>query len=271
MTRQTEILLSLEDERAQRPDLAGTLDLYLALMAVRAEESASVPVDWPERARLRLERGEIALSSDDVVPYCSRLRKLAQEICRVAATHRPEASESFDHIAGYLAAVSMEEMRRIVVAYLEWRDPDLEVDHELFPFVMHHALHPFLQAYAALAAPMLTGLHWLRGNCPICGGRPDFAALERAAGERRLLCARCDSDWAYRRIGCPLCDNDDPATLGYFLIGKGAYRLYVCERCKGYLKTIDMREKLRVRPLPVERILTVGMDLAAAEHGYRRS
>ena len=50
----------------------------------------------------------------------------------------------------------------------------------------------------------------------------------------------------------------------------GAYRLNVCESCRRYIKTIDLREAAGERLLEAERVLTVGMDLAAHEAGYRR-
>ncbi len=62
----------------------------------------------------------------------------------------------------------------------------------------------------------------------------------------------------HRRLGCPFCGNEDAGTLGYFPAGDGAYRLYVCGCCKGYLKTVDRRETWRRAPLTVERLLTVG-------------
>jgi FdhE protein len=154
------------------------------------------------------------------------------------------------------------------VDYLEGRAPDTVPDPELFHFVMGHALYPVLEAYAVAVAPPLRHQRSLRGDCPLCGGHPDFAALEGEAGERRLLCARCDTEWAAPRVGCPFCGEDDPARVGYFLTGEGAYRLYVCETCKGYIKTIDLRETWRRRPLSLERILTVGMDIGAAQQGY---
>jgi transcription elongation factor Elf1 len=110
---------------------------------------------------------------------------------------------------------------------------------------------------------------WCRGRCPICGGEPDIAALERGSGQRRLLCSRCDSEWAYQRVACPFCGNENPSQLAYYPSDDKVYRLSVCERCHRYLKTVDLRETAGERLLPAERILTIGMDLAAQKAGYR--
>ena len=54
----------------------------------------------------------------------------------------------------------------------------------------------------------------------------------------------------------------------YYASDDQVYRLYVCQACKRYLKTVDLRRTLR-NPNPlVERLVTISMDLAAQEQGY---
>lgn len=106
-----------------------------------------------------------------------------------------------------------------------------------------------------------------RPICPICGGEPNLALLEAERGARRLVCARCDSVWAYTRVGCPFCQSQERQT--YFLGQGGLYRLYACPTCKRYLKTVGLRETGRHVEPAVERLLSVQMDLAARQEGYR--
>ena len=143
-----------------------------------------------------------------------------------------------------------------------------EVD--FLAFIFDTALHPFLRALALTLAPLVRDGAWYRGICPVCGGEPDFATLGRRNGRRRLLCSRCDTEWTFRRVGCPFCGNDDPRRLGYYPSDDGAYRLSVCGACRRYIKTIDLRVVAGERLPAVERVLTVGMDLAAQQAGYRR-
>jgi FdhE protein len=80
------------------------------------------------------------------------------------------------------------------------------------------------------------------------------------------MCSRCAALWSYRRIGCPFCAAEERPV---FYSGEdGLHRLYVCQVCKGYLKATDLREARRVVHPMVERLLTVGMDLAAQQEGY---
>jgi len=73
----------------------------------------------------------------------------------------------------------------------------------------------------------------------------------------------------YARTGCPIARRRHP-DLGYYP-GKRALRLYTCESCKRYLKTLDLREVGGQVCLPAERVLTLGMDAAALQAGYQAS
>lgn len=96
-----------------------------------------------------------------------------------------------------------------------------------------------------------------------------MAYLDRERGSRWLLCSRCDFTWLYHRLQCPYCGNLDQNTLAFFSDEKGLYRLQVCECCKCYLKTIDLRKTDDEVLLPLERLLTTDMDRQAREEGYR--
>ncbi len=132
------------------------------------------------------------------------------------------------------------------------------------------ALRPYLAWAAEQIMPHLDQEAWKREYCPVCGGAPDFALLEEESGARRLVCSRCNSQWRYRRIGCPFCDTQDFSQIVYYPSEDEVYRLYVCRTCQRYLKTLDLR-KTGARPVlvDVERITTVALDAAAREEGYR--
>lgn len=132
------------------------------------------------------------------------------------------------------------------------------------------ALRPYLEWGAEqLASYVEVRAAWRQGYCPICGGPPDFASLDEESGARQLLCSRCSTRWPYPRLGCPFCGTADHASLSYYPGDDGAHRLYVCQDCRRYLKTIDLRQVRRVILWPLERITTVAMDAAALEVGYR--
>lgn len=135
--------------------------------------------------------------------------------------------------------------------------------------VVDLALKPYLQWAAEQVLPHIDQERWKRGYCPVCGGAPDFACLEENAGARHLVCSRCSSQWLYHRLECPFCGTDDHTKLFYYTSEDEAYRLYVCQACRRYLKVVDLRRVGRQVLLPVERITTVAMDVAARQEGYR--
>ena len=130
------------------------------------------------------------------------------------------------------------------------------------------ALRPYLEWAAEQTLRHVEQEGWKRPYCPVCAGAPDFAALQTEAGARHLVCSRCNSEWLYPRVKCPFCGNADHAKLYYYPSDDQVYRLYVCQACNRYLKTIDLREVEADVLLPVERITTVAMDAAARSEGY---
>jgi FdhE protein len=129
------------------------------------------------------------------------------------------------------------------------------------------ALAASLRRAAEVILPQLDLSTWHKGYCPICGGSPNLALLDAKSGARQLVCSRCDAMWSHARIGCPFCRSKEKQS--YYISEDSLYRLYVCPDCTRYLKTVDLREVYReVNPL-VERLLTVGMDLAAGKQGFK--
>ena len=134
--------------------------------------------------------------------------------------------------------------------------------------IIQATLKPFLVSHAKALIDFIDQERWRRRYCPICGGRPDFAFLDNEQGTRWLLCSRCDAEWLFQRLQCPFCGTHDQKALAFFTDDAGLYRLYVCEQCKHYLKTIDLRQAKSEVLLPLERFDTLGMDTQAQQQGY---
>jgi FdhE protein len=197
---------------------------------------------------------------------------LGSRICEIGSRHRPGLDAHFEQ-ANSLLNSDAEQARRVVDAYLTEGRVELaeqpEEAREIVSFVLIHALHPFLHAYAAAVAPLIEDEKWYQRLCPVCHGEPDFGYLEEKVGGLRVLCSRCDVVWTHRRGECTFCGNSERETFAYYLSDDEAHRLYVCDACKRYLKVLDGRQKSAHSPLPIQRIITVGMDISAREQGYR--
>ncbi|MDP2719406.1 MAG: formate dehydrogenase accessory protein FdhE [Dehalococcoidia bacterium] len=145
------------------------------------------------------------------------------------------------------------------------------LDEGLLSSAIAAALKPFLFAYARVLLPEVNQELWRRRYCPICGGKPDFAYLDKDRGARWLLCSRCDAGWLFQRLECPYCGTQNQDALAYFTDEEASnlYRLYVCEQCRTYIKAIDLRCAGSGILLLLERITTLDMDKQAQEKGYR--
>jgi FdhE protein len=146
------------------------------------------------------------------------------------------------------------------------RDSDID---PLISSVLQATMLPLLSAHAHALLPMVPQEQWYKRYCPVCGGEPDFAFLDKERGSRWLLCSRCNAHWLFVRLACPFCDNQDMNTLAYFTDDTSMYRLYVCEKCRRYIKAIDLRKTEAKVLLPLERILTLDLDRQAYESNYK--
>jgi hypothetical protein len=129
------------------------------------------------------------------------------------------------------------------------------------------ALSSHLQLACAGLHPRIPQDSWYREYCPVCGGRPSFTALTSDREPRTLFCPRCFGEWIYGRVGCPFCGAKESQT--YYPSDDNRYRLYVCGVCDRYLKTADVRDRTPDFVMPVAALVTVSMDIAAKEKGYK--
>lgn len=134
--------------------------------------------------------------------------------------------------------------------------------------ILHASLYPVLASHSVVLQPHIPQEKWHQRFCPICGGKPDLSYLDKETGKRYLVCSRCDAEWAFLRLECPFCGNEDPNSLSYLMSQDEVYRLYLCDMCKRFIKCVDMRKTKEEVLLPLERILTLSLDKQAREMGY---
>jgi FdhE protein len=268
------ILEALSKEAEERPQLAETISLYAKLVEAQATVAPGDGRPSLERdeALARLGRGEPLFSVEQLEIDAKAFADLCSRVGFTLAQSRREFVKQLALIHAWLREHA-DDMGRMATDYLREgrvrRGEEAGLESEFLSFIFSNSLRPFLRLKAEQYAELIDDSLWYRNRCPICGGEPDLAALERKSGRRRLLCSRCDFEWGYVRLACPFCGNEDPAELGYYPSEDKVYRLGVCDRCHRYLKTIDLREAKGERLLPAERVLTIGMDFAAQKAGYK--
>ena len=143
--------------------------------------------------------------------------------------------------------------------------------HSLLPAaLMQQTLRPFLIGYGQALKGSFNQDKWRRSNCPVCGAKPEFAYLEKEVGARWCLCSSCATEWLFKRVQCPYCDNTDGKSLSFLTSDDGLYRIYLCEECKSYIKAVDLRKAAPKATVAVESLTTVSLDAQAQEKGYHR-
>jgi formate dehydrogenase maturation protein FdhE len=242
--------------------------LFQMLNRAKVAVSATLEMVDEEALAIRVDQG-LPLVSFNQLPLKVKEKEFAELVSRVAqllVDYDPDLAEqdvpenATECLA--LAERRFEENQARGEPLQETAEPSLK------QMAVDLALKPYLEWAAEEVLRHLERERWKQGYCPVCGGAPDFAALDAETGSRRLLCSRCSSEWSYPRMKCPFCGTTDHTKIFYYPGEKGVYRLYACRECMRYLKTIDLREVEGDVLLPVERITTIAMDAAARSEGY---
>jgi FdhE protein len=146
---------------------------------------------------------------------------------------------------------------------------EVGLDPVVLLFLAKMALKPSLQLIRNSLSEKIDKEGWNRGYCPLCGSQPEISYFNET-GTRYLHCELCGEEWAYSRLKCPFCGNDDHHTLGYFQAEEEeGFRVDFCRKCHRYLKTIDKRVFEESAPMELENLATIHLDMLAGEHGFK--
>lgn len=197
------------------------------------------------------------------------------EVARACLKWQPGSqmiSESLINIIENLSEKDRIELLKSAIQRVQrtqWSEK-LGLSIEVLNFLMKATLKAFLTLFSKNIIHHFKPVDWFYGYCPVCGENPVMAKLIGENGQRKLYCGLCETEWLYYRIGCPFCGNQDPTNLSFFTAGVlEQYRVYLCEQCRSYLKTVDERKCGEV-DLFCEDIATVDLDALTLEEGYNR-
>jgi FdhE protein len=132
----------------------------------------------------------------------------------------------------------------------------------------------FLQPYAQFTR-CRSAFRWdgYTGSiCPFCGRKPGVGILRPLGdgGQRSLMCSFCLAEWTFRRIVCANCGEEDHKKLPVYSATQFEHmRVECCERCKRYLKTVDLTKTGLADPV-VDELASIPLDLWARERGYEK-
>jgi FdhE protein len=145
-----------------------------------------------------------------------------------------------------------------------------EENIDLIDLFTEESLRPELEIIAEKYGEIVEKSNWSEGYCPICGKEPKIGEIrEEEEGRRYLFCNQCGYKWNFRRIKCPFCGNEEQHSLAYFAVEvEEHYRVDVCNKCRRYIKIVDLPKTAEDINLDVEDIATLHLDMLAYEEGY---
>lgn len=268
------ILKRLEGQEKEEGSLPLLLEFYHELLQVQAEVQNRIGKIKSglnsEAIRQRLQKGLPLAGFDDLALDWVLVRNTFVATITVFTKYPQLFGETPERLRAPQAGRLL--TKKVVKAWFAGKElPPAILEgagENLIRAIIQATLKPFLVSYAKALTSSVEQELWRRGYCPICGGSPDLAFLEKEYGARWLLCSRCDSEWLFQRLECPYCGTQEQNALAFFTDDEEIYRLYVCERCKSYLKGIDLRKAKTEVLLPLERFYTLDLDSQAKEYGY---
>jgi FdhE protein len=268
----------LQEWERQEDQLPGFFRYYSELLHIQSDAQSAVTIEKPilsrNLARERLLGGKALLSFSDFSVDWRQVQAIFEQVVIWSdkdSPGLPEETKKLLEIGSDIAS-----LRKLAEAWYtgcSLADVVIKVavDHKLLDSMLAITLKPFLAAYSKSLLPLVDQELWKRRYCPICGGKPDFACLDKEHGARWLICSRCDAEWLYLRLECPCCGTQNQDSLTYFTADHASnpYRMYVCDQCHCYIKAIDLRLTDNELFWPVERIKTLSLDVQAQDKGYK--
>ncbi len=262
--------------RDLRPVYGPLLDFYEKLFLVQEDSKKQIsltPIEIaPDVLSIKIKEGFPLISVSDFALDFNSAASLLHSICRISIDDNGGYKET---ATALLIAIEKDQLdvKRLFSSILdgdasfinELSETD-KIDKNVLGVMTYYSIQPALNLSAEQLSTYLDPDNPIeKGYCPICGSFPGLSTLE-GEGQRFQYCHFCWLKWPSKRLCCPFCENQDSRSLHYFYSeSEIGYRVDVCDKCKKYIKTIDLR-KIR-HPLypPLEQVTTLHLDMKAKE------
>ncbi|NPV92234.1 MAG: formate dehydrogenase accessory protein FdhE [Firmicutes bacterium] len=186
---------------------------------------------------------------------------------------RPKVVGSISAISALVGRLPIEELAekalRLDMEYLAKTAEDGGVPAELFVFMLQNAIRPQIRAWAEGLPKLNDRDNWQQPYCPVCGQEAIISRIRPGDGQRSLFCGHCFTEWDYRHLACPHCGNDEHESINIIEIeGDRFNTIYACNKCRGYVKTLNERHGGKAGNLFTEGARTFYLDMLAEREGY---
>jgi len=212
---------------------------------------------------------------------------LFNELCQILKSQNTESAQEVEKIEAALEAeeLKLEDLFSSVLkggTQISELANSLSLDEDILLMLATASAKPSLQAIADQVKDIIKETPWSEIYCPVCGSIPAISELRvvtstgieggvSEGAERIVYCSFCSTEWRVNRMGCSFCDNTESEDLQYFYVeGDEGHRIDTCEKCKKYMKTMDIRNIGHQVILSLEDMATLHLDIIAEEKGYKR-
>jgi FdhE protein len=264
--------------KQQRPAYSKMLDFYEDLFVSQEESKKTIDINpiqiSDELLSIKSKQKFSLIDPARFMIDVAAASKLCLKICDIAKNANPHLAQSAQRLLDAIQnGCDLKVLFQLVLEpdrrQFEEIAKQLDLDQNVLAFFIYNSVNPSIRSGAEQLAVYLEGQDpWQQGYCPICGNPPVISMLADE-GRRTLICSFCWHTWPAKRGLCPFCDKHDSKTLGYFFNQKeNEYRVYTCEHCKKYIKTIDITKTDRWIYPPLEQVVTLHLDIQANQKGY---
>lgn len=252
-------------------------EFYKALGEICAKHTAECePVTvTEEQKQLALEQKVPLLNFVGLKPDRDTVNAIFEEVYNVILAHRPQLKDELEKIKAELD-VQNKDLRPLLEQFI-WQDENSlneyleknELNGELLSLILFNVAKPLVAGFVSGLKDPKSHDKWYKNTCPVCGWKASIAVTSGENRQRNLHCSLCETAWPFKNMECPHCSNEDHNTLKYLTIDDDeVYRINVCDKCKGYIKTLD-EGKVAVRKTAMEEDLkTLHLDIIAEREGY---
>ncbi|HUN55754.1 MAG TPA: formate dehydrogenase accessory protein FdhE [Smithella sp.] len=274
-------LKTIEDYKAANPHYTELLDIMADILILREEyrihmEDSIFHVD--ENLITRKMEGGLPLIDFAGKKYdLTRPKEYFNSLISIAERRIPEVAQNiidmikspqFDWEKIIRASFDHKIEEAGAQGFSAGREAEENID--LIDLFTEESLRPELESVAKKYGKIVEKSGWSEGYCPICGKEPKIGEIrDEEEGKRYLFCNQCGFKWYFHRIKCPFCGNEEQHSLAYFEVeGEERYRVDVCNKCRRYIKTVELPKSGEEPNLDVEDIATLHLDMIAYDEGY---
>lgn len=252
-------------------------DFYKALNSIYSKpigQSDSIALTGEQKA-LSVDQKVPLLNFVDFMRDKGEVNRIFEEVCQVLLAHRPQLSDEIEKIKTDLD-VQVKDFRPLLEQFV-WQNElyiedylkDRELNGELLSLILFNVAKPLVTVYAKELKDQVLYDEWYQNTCPVCGWKASIAVTSTENKKRVLHCSLCETAWPFKTMACPHCSNEDHTTLKYISVENDeVYKINVCDKCSGYIKTLD-ESKVAVKNSSMEEdVRTLHLDIIAQREGY---